>query len=215
VRFWVLKCIVFFALAGAINMLLPPLATRLFAGRTLFDLTALPTVAGVLIGLVALDFVSYWFHRVKHTSPVLWRGLHQLHHSAERVDVAGFSYTHPLELALNIVMAAVVGGVLGLAPAATAIVGYITFMLGIFQHSNIATPVWLGYLVQRPECHALHHARGIHAFNYGWLALWDAVFGTWRNPREFAAEAGFWDGASRRVVPLLVGRDVTQAIRDR
>jgi hypothetical protein len=48
----------------------------------------------------------------------------------------------------------------------------------------------------------------MHAFNYGGLALWDAVFGTYRNPTEWRAEAGFWDGGSRRLGALLLGRDL-------
>ena len=66
----------------------------------------------------------------------------------------------------------------------------------------------IGYLVQRPEMHSVHHARGVHAYNYGNLALWDLVFGTYRNPRELVAQAGFWDGASHKLVPMLLGRDV-------
>ena len=54
----------------------------------------------------------------------------------------------------------------------------------------------------------MHHARGVHAFNYADFPLWDLVFGTFRNPRAFEAETGFWDGASKRVGKLLLGRDV-------
>jgi sterol desaturase/sphingolipid hydroxylase (fatty acid hydroxylase superfamily) len=30
--------------------------------------------------------------------------------------------------------------------------------------------------------HALHHERGVHAYNYGDIALWDMVFGTFKDP---------------------------------
>jgi hypothetical protein len=42
------------------------------------------------------------------------------------------------------------------------------------------------------------------------LAIWDLVFGTFQNPAQFAAEAGFYDGASARVSEMLLGRDVQQ-----
>jgi hypothetical protein len=83
----------------------------------------------------------------------------------------------------------------------------------LFQHANIKTPHWLGYLVERPESHAIHHGRGIHRYNYSDLPLWDIVFGTFRNPRteeEVPAEAGFYKGASSRLLALLLGKDVTQ-----
>jgi hypothetical protein len=31
--------------------------------------------------------------------------------------------------------------------------------VAVFQHTNIRTPQLLGYIVQRPESHSVHHAR--------------------------------------------------------
>ena len=68
----------------------------------------------------------------------------------------------------------------------------------------------IGYIVQRPESHAIHHARGVHAHNYSDLPLWDIVFGTFRNPGRETRQPllGFYDGASARVGDMLVFRDV-------
>jgi sterol desaturase/sphingolipid hydroxylase (fatty acid hydroxylase superfamily) len=60
----------------------------------------------------------------------------------------------------------------------------------------------------RPEAHGLHHERGIHAYNYANVPLWDVVFGTYRNPAGFPEHYGFWQGASSRMGAMLVGRDV-------
>jgi sterol desaturase/sphingolipid hydroxylase (fatty acid hydroxylase superfamily) len=79
----------------------------------------------------------------------------------------------------------------------------------MFQHANIKTPRWLGYIVQRPESHCVHHERGVHRFNYSDLPLWDMVFGTFRNPAEWRGEAGFYKGASSRILAMLLGRDVS------
>jgi len=79
----------------------------------------------------------------------------------------------------------------------------------MFQHANIRTPRWLGYIIQRPESHSLHHGRGVHRYNYADLPLWDMVFGTFRNPAEMQAEVGFYKGASNRVLAMLAGRDVS------
>jgi sterol desaturase/sphingolipid hydroxylase (fatty acid hydroxylase superfamily) len=92
---------------------------------------------------------------------------------------------------------------------AALVAGYIAFLLGLFQHLNVRTPRWLGYVIQRPEAHGVHHERGVHAHNYG-LPLWDLALGTFRNPTDCPSPAGFWDGASRRVGAMLVGRDVSQ-----
>jgi sterol desaturase/sphingolipid hydroxylase (fatty acid hydroxylase superfamily) len=78
----------------------------------------------------------------------------------------------------------------------------------MFQHWNVRTPQWVGWIIQRPEAHALHHARGIHAYNYGNFMLWDILFGTFRNPAAFTDPLGFWDGASGKLGSMLIGRDV-------
>jgi sterol desaturase/sphingolipid hydroxylase (fatty acid hydroxylase superfamily) len=44
--------------------------------------------------------------------------------------------------------------------------------------------------------------------NYCDLPLWDMVFGTFRNPRRFEGEAGFWDGASSKLGPMLIGKEI-------
>jgi sterol desaturase/sphingolipid hydroxylase (fatty acid hydroxylase superfamily) len=70
--------------------------------------------------------------------------------------------------------------------------------------------VWLGYIVQRPEAHVVHHAKGIHAYNYSDIAIYDMLFGTWRNPKGFEHENGFYQGASSRVSDMLLFRDVAE-----
>lgn len=84
-----------------------------------------------------------------------------------------------------------------------------TTFMAIFQHANIRTPRWLGYLVQRPESHTIHHGRGIHGFNYCDLPLFDMLFDTFRNPAGFETETGFYSGASSRVLDMLRFRDVS------
>ena len=68
--------------------------------------------------------------------------------------------------------------------------------------------------MQRPESHSLHHARGVHRHNYSDLPLWDIVFGTFRNPLDFAAETGFHPGASAQIPQMLLFRDVAGADHD-
>jgi sterol desaturase/sphingolipid hydroxylase (fatty acid hydroxylase superfamily) len=208
VRGWLLKGVVAFLLVGVINTILPLVIVGALEGYGFLDLTSLGTATGAVIAIVAADFASYWLHRGMHAFTPIWRWTHQMHHSAERLDVAGFSYFHPFDVVIQFGMATVVSVMLGVTPQAAMIAGFTSFALAVIQHLNVRTPMWLGYLVQRPEMHSVHHGRGIHAYNYGNLALWDLAFGTWRNPREFTAEQGFWDGASAKVGAMLIGRDV-------
>jgi sterol desaturase/sphingolipid hydroxylase (fatty acid hydroxylase superfamily) len=209
VRGWRLKGLLFFLLGGAIFGVLPGLWGPWARQHRLLDLEGLGTAAGALVAIVVIDFLIYWVHRLRHQWRPLWR-LHQLHHSAERLDVAGAFYFHPLESLLAAFVTTFLAAVLvGVSVPAAAIAGDFGFLVAVFTHANLRTPRWLGWVVQRPEAHAVHHQRGVHAYNYGGLALWDRLFGTYRNPDARPAQQGFWDGASGRVGAMLVGLDVT------
>jgi hypothetical protein len=95
------------------------------------------------------------------------------------------------------------------APAA-ALTGVVAAWHGIFQHWNVRTPRWIGWFVQRPEAHCLHHQRGVHARNYADFPLWDMLFGSYHNPEEFHGECGFDAPADRRLGAMLAWRDVNE-----
>ena len=210
VRRWRLKGLLFFALGGLIVGALPGLWAPFARAHRLVDLEHLGTPLGFFVALVVGDLLGWLYHRVRHAVTPLWR-IHQMHHSAERLDLAGAFYFHPLDsLGFAFVSTFLASFVVGVTPLAAALVGYFGFFMAVFTHANLRTPHWLGYLVQRPESHAIHHERGVHAFNYGDLALWDLVFGTFRNPAAAPRQVGFWDGASARVGAMLVGIDVSQ-----
>jgi sterol desaturase/sphingolipid hydroxylase (fatty acid hydroxylase superfamily) len=121
------------------------------------------------------------------------------------VDMAGWTLLASVSLVL----------VVGLAPwPATYVLLTVTF-LAVFQHTNIRTPRWLGYLIQRPEAHSHHHGRGVHWDNFADLPVFDMVFGTFRNPRGFADATGFYDGASYRVGEMVAMKDVSTPKQDR
>jgi sterol desaturase/sphingolipid hydroxylase (fatty acid hydroxylase superfamily) len=101
--------------------------------------------------------------------------------------------------------------ILGVTPEAAALAGTIGFFCASFQHANLRTPRWLGYLVQRPESHSVHHGRGIHAGNYADLPIFDVLFGTFKNPEQQEVEVGFYEGASRRLGRMLLALDITRA----
>jgi sterol desaturase/sphingolipid hydroxylase (fatty acid hydroxylase superfamily) len=97
----------------------------------------------------------------------------------------------------------------GVTPAAATNILLLTTWFSVFQHSNVKTPRWLGYLVQRPESHTVHHARGLHRSNYSDLPVIDLLFGTFENPKNYTQETGLYPGASSRLFDLLALRDVS------
>jgi sterol desaturase/sphingolipid hydroxylase (fatty acid hydroxylase superfamily) len=211
VRGWVLKGTLFFLFTGVVNGVVPVLVNAVVGDHAPLKLASWGTAGGAIAGFLVADFVGYWLHRLMHRVPFIWRWTHQLHHSAERMDVAGMSYSHPFDILVTFGLTGLATGLLGLSPTAGALAGLIGFYFALVQHSNVRTPRWIGYLVQRPEAHGLHHERGVHAYNYGSFPLWDIAFGTFRNPATFPAAYGFWNGASAKLGRMLVGRDVGQA----
>lgn len=192
-----------------------PLVLRpewLYAHR-LVDGSRLGVPLGVVAGFGVVTLVTYAWHRLEHASDLVFRFVHQIHHSPVRMDLSGAAYLHPLDVAANVVVSLVVTLlVLGLNPLACAIVGYVGAVYAMFQHWNVRTPRWIGYLIQRPEAHGLHHERGVHARNYADLPLWDLVFGTFHGPSTFEGEVGFSGTAPRRTLAMLAGVDVERQV---
>lgn len=211
---WHWRASILFFVTLVVNAVVPMLIAQLVGQLTNLRLARLGTLGGGVLAFVVLDFGQYWLHRAQHRLSWLWRFTHQLHHSAERVDVIGASFFHPLDIALWAAVSSIMAGLLGVTGEAAALAGIVGGILAVLQHLNVRTPRWLGYIVQRPEGHSLHHARGVHAHNYGGLALWDLLFGTFDNPVDFNRISGFYDGASARIFDMLIGRDVSEPLTD-
>jgi sterol desaturase/sphingolipid hydroxylase (fatty acid hydroxylase superfamily) len=211
VRGWKLMGLSAFAVYFFVSSYLPLLWTEQLARFQIFDLTGLGTWGGAVVGILLVEFGIYVWHRTMHNSNALWRLFHQMHHSAERVDTYGAFWFSPLDMVgWTVIGSLALTLVVGVTAEATTVVLLATTLLAVFQHANIRTPQWLGYVVQRPESHSHHHERGVHARNYSDLPVFDLLFGTFHNPKGFAAEAGFYDGASARVLEMLVARDVSK-----
>ncbi len=189
------------ATTGAMVPLLIP--EDWLAAHRWMDGTGLGIAGGAAVGYFILSGVAYAWHRGVHNVGFLWRGFHQLHHAPQRVDIPGSVLFHPLEMLAQVLLQLFVTViVLGLDPVAAALVGYIAAFYGMFQHWNVRTPKWLGYVIQRPESHCVHHRKGVHYDNYADFPLWDILFGTFRNPAQYIGECGFEEPGDRPLPAL-------------
>lgn len=170
----------------------------------------LGVVAGAVVGYLVLSFVNYWWHRLRHENRFFWRWFHQIHHSPQRIEVLTTFYKHPFEaLANSFVSAPILYLGVGLELEAAAGALLLAGLVEIFYHWNIRTPYWLGFIIQRPESHCIHHQEGLHAYNYADLPLWDMLFGTFRNPRHWDAKCGMGEEAEHQLLRMLGGVDVS------
>lgn len=165
-------------------------------------------VGGAVVGYLVITFIYYWWHRWRHEVGFLWRWLHQVHHSPQRIEIITSFYKHPIELIANgLLSSVIVYWLVGLDAGPATLAVTLTGVAELFYHWNVKTPHWLGYLFQRPESHLVHHQESVHAYNYSDLPVWDMLFGTYRNPRTWNARCGFPD-REQLLVPMLAGRDV-------
>lgn len=208
---WRLKGMAAFLVFFLLSSYLPMLWDVHLAQFQLFDLSASGVLGGAVIGLLVYEFCGYWYHRSMHSSNVLFRTLHQMHHSSERLDAYSAFYFSPFDMVgWTFIASLALVVIVGLNPEAATLALLTINFLAILQHTNIRTPHWLGFIVQRPESHRIHHGRGVHCYNYADLPLIDMLFGTFRNPHERGTQTGFYEGASSRVLDMLLFRDVSK-----
>ncbi len=213
VRFWHLRGISMFFFFFYLSTYLPLIWDEYLAQFQLFDLSGLNTFAATVLGVLLYEFGVYVWHRLMHHSDLLWRIFHQMHHSVERIDIPSTFYFSPMDMIGWTMLGSLCFAlIVGLSPQAITLVLLITTFLGMFQHANIKTPSWLGYIIQRPESHTIHHAKDIHAYNYSDLPIFDILFGTFRNPKSYTHETGFYLGASSKIWKMLTFRDVSKSV---
>ncbi len=208
---WKIKGIFSFLIFLFLSSYLPYWYEHYLPSKQLLNFTNMNVVLASVLGILLYEFGLYVWHRSMHKSNILWRVFHQMHHSAERLDTYGAFYFSPFDMVGFTLLGTVCFSfILGLPAQAVTIFLLITNFFSIFQHANIKTPVWLGYIIQRPESHAVHHAQEIHAYNYSDLPLFDILFGTFRNAKGYVSKTGFYHGASSRIGDMLIFKDVSK-----
>lgn len=121
-------------------------------------------------------------------------------------------YKHPAEIVLDSVLSSVIAyTLLGVNPHAAVITFVITALAEMFYHWNTWILNWLGYFIQRPESHCVHHQTGVHRYNYSGLPIWDMLFDTFKNPETFERDCGFRDRREEQVGTMLLGHNVLQS----
>lgn len=142
---------------------------------------------GLLLDLLILDCWIYWWHRVNHEVPFLWR-FHEVHHLDEFLDASSALRFHFGEVILSSLVRAVVILALGVPLTSVLVFETLLALSAIFHHSNARVPGWLerplSRLIVTPSIHWVHH----HAIrrdtdsNYAaLLSVWDRLFGS-RSP---------------------------------
>lgn len=115
-------------------------------------------------------------------------------------------FRHPLEIMMNTVYLLLIGKlVFGASIEAIALALAIEGCLETFHHANIRISkkfYWIGYIIQLPHMHLVHHEYGLHKYNYSPFC-WDAIFGTVAISHKWNKRLGFADSNNIKKYFLL------------
>jgi sterol desaturase/sphingolipid hydroxylase (fatty acid hydroxylase superfamily) len=154
-------------------------------------LNSLPPLAGVVIGMLALDMMIYWQHRLMHVVPWLWR-LHRMHHADTEFDVTTAVRFHPFEIVLSMVIKLGAIAALGVPAVAVLLFEVILNAASLFNHTNLRLSPGvervLRWFIVTPDMHRIHHSVHVAETNSNFsfsLSIWDRLFGSYcAEPRE-------------------------------
>lgn len=139
----------------------------------------------ILAGIIALDIVIYFQHRLFHRVNLLWK-LHSMHHVDPMLDATSGLRFHPFEIIISnfIKIGAIL--ILGVNPLAVIVFEIALNGLAIFNHSNIKLSINVEKVTQlfliTPALHLIHHSKIKRETdsNFGFsVPWWDRLFGTY------------------------------------
>ncbi|MBI4625023.1 MAG: sterol desaturase family protein [Verrucomicrobia bacterium] len=143
----------------------------------LVHLLRLPAWAQFVFGFLLLDLFFYYWHRLNHQVPLLWR-FHNVHHIDPALDVStGFRF-HFGEVFFSALFRVVQVSAIGMSFATFAAYELVFQANTLFHHSNLRLPLrlerWLNKAIVTPRMHGIHHSQVRHETNsnYGVVFPW-------------------------------------------
>lgn len=104
-----------------------------------------------VLSILLLDMWTYFWHRLNHTVPLLWR-FHCLHHSDTQMDVTTATRFHTGEILFSSLLRAPLLFLLGVQLWHLAVYEAAMFAVVQFHHANIQLPEKLAGMAAIPFC---------------------------------------------------------------
>lgn len=146
----------------------------------------MPRLARVGLGILALDYTMYLWHRALHGVSPLWR-FHAVHHADADLDATTALRFHAGELLASVPYrcAQVLGT--GVSPSVAILYEVMMQSAALFHHSNLRLPGGvdraLSLVVVTPRMHGVHHSVETRELQSNWsvvFSFWDRLHGTFR-----------------------------------
>lgn len=148
--------------------------------------------AQFLVFLLYMECASYWWHRLMHIVPVLWR-FHYIHHNPTRMHVLKAGRVHWFSGIVGTMLKFALPVALGAPPALFIAYAAATNIFGTLTHANFRyrMPGFVHYILNTAGVHHLHHSTRMDLGNSNFgniLSVWDVVFGSFRHPDQYRLE---------------------------
>jgi sterol desaturase/sphingolipid hydroxylase (fatty acid hydroxylase superfamily) len=147
-----------------------------------------PMAIQVPTAIVAAEFGLYWAHRIAHEWKPLWR-FHAVHHSVVRLWIVNTGRFHFVDSFKSILVGMAILLALGAPMEVLIWLSAVTAFIGMLSHCNVDMRFGpLSWWFNTPELHRWHHSRDLREGNKNYsenIMLWDHVFGTYFNTRDY------------------------------
>jgi len=139
-------------------------------------------VLGFLFQLIIVDIFLYWWHRLNHQIPFLWR-FHHIHHLDETLDISSGVRFHFGEVILSALIRSIIIITFNISLVNLLLIEAIILLSSIFHHSNINLPSklekFLSNFIVTPSIHWVHHHKRQSETDTNYSTIfswWDKVF---------------------------------------
>lgn len=153
-------------------------------------------VISIVLQILCIDLFVYWWHRVNHRIPILWR-FHKFHHEDENMNTTTAVRFHTIELFFSVIAKAIFLSLIGATVTGLIAYGILFFPVVLLVHSNIRinekADLLLRKLIISPLMHRIHHSNIIVETNsnYGSVfPFWDRIFKSYRKKPISAIKFG-------------------------
>lgn len=141
-----------------------------------------------VVAIIADDFSYYWFHRFNHEVRFFWAG-HVPHHSSEHYNL-GTALRQGVGERFHKYIYYIWIPLLGINPIIMFIAMGINLIYQYWVHTELINrlPAWYEFIFNTPSHHRVHHAsqaRYLDRNHAGILILWDRIFGTFSEEKDF------------------------------
>lgn len=168
-------------------------------------------ILSFLFHLIIIDVFLYWWHRLNHEIPFLWR-FHHVHHLDETLDISSGVRFHFGEVILSALVRSLLIILFNISLVNLLLIEAIILISSIFHHSNINLPKKLekalSFIIVTPSIHWVHHHKRQSETDANYSTIfswWDKIFNSKSNfTRKIGMPIGVQGDREQNLLNLIL-----------